>query len=166
MQMFSITCMTDDQRFILAFALMAVLPSGAAQAAGHCALAADLEARVAERLGYPPGSDCPEVQFALPEGTGLQRSQAGAFDPVTGGIDLDPSLDLTSVLGQSYLLHELVHAGQYRAGRHLQVACPAALEAEAYSEQADFLMEAGLQREAILTRAIAAQMGGCEDPQY
>lgn len=158
--------MTDGWRFLLAFVLMTVLPCGAAQAAGHCALAADLEARVAERLGYPPGRECPDVNFALPEGTGLQRSQAGAFDPRTGRIDLDPSLDLTTALGQSYLLHELVHAAQYRAGRQRQVACPAALEAEAYSEQADFLMEAGLQREAILTRAMAAQLGGCEEPQY
>ncbi len=142
-----------------------VLPAGA-EADPLCALAMDLEARVAERLGYPPGSDCPDVNFALPEGAGLQRSQAGAFDPLTRRINLDPGLDLTGAFGQSYLLHELVHAAQYRAGRHLLVACPAGLEAEAYSEQADFLMEAGLQREAILTRALAAQLGGCEDPQY
>lgn len=150
----------------LALSLIALLLPAPALADPVCALAQDLAARVAERLGYPPDYDCPQVAFSLPDGKGLQRSQAGAFDPVTGRIDLAPDLDLTTAIGQSYLLHELVHAGQYRAGRDRHVACPAALEAEAYNEQADFLLEAGLPREAILTRALGAQMGGCEAPQY
>lgn len=148
---------------ILTLALLCPVP---ALADDLCALAMDMEARIAERLGYPPGAACPVIAFALPEAGAVQRSQAGAFDPVTGRIDLAPDLDLTSAWGQSLLLHELVHAAQYRAGRDRAVPCPAALEAEAYGEQADFLMEAGLSREAVLARALGAQLGGCEAPQY
>lgn len=145
---------------------LALLMPAPALADGLCALAMDMEARIAERLGYPPGTDCPEIAFALPLAGAVQRSQAGAFDTVTGRIDLAPDLDLASAYGQSFLLHELVHAAQYRAGRDRTAPCPAALEAEAYGEQADFLVEAGLSREAVLTRALGAQLGGCEAPQY
>ena len=148
---------------ILSLALLLPAP---ALAGDLCALAMDMEARIAERLGYPPSADCPEIAFALPVAGAVQRSQAGAYDPVTGRIDLAPDLDLSTAYGQSFLLHELVHAAQYRAGRDHAVPCPAALEAEAYGEQADFLMEAGLSREAVLARALGAQLGGCEAPQY
>lgn len=146
--------------------ILALLPPVPALADELCALAKDMEARIAERLGYLPGADCPQIAFALPETGAVQRSQAGAFDPMTGRIDLAPDLDLTSAYGQSFLLHELVHAAQYRAGRDRSVPCPAALEAEAYGEQADFLMEAGLSRESVLARALGAQLGGCAAPQY
>ncbi len=148
---------------ILMLLLFAPAP---ALAADVCALAMDMEARIAERLGYAPGAACPEIAFALPVAGAVQRSQAGAYDPMTGQINLAPDLDLSTVYGQSFLLHELVHAAQYRAGRDRAVPCPAALEAEAYGEQADFLMEAGLSREAVLTRALGAQLGGCEATQY
>ncbi|MCZ8151607.1 MAG: hypothetical protein O9292_04295 [Rhodobacteraceae bacterium] len=148
---------------ILSLALFLPAP---ALASDLCAMAMDMEARIAERLGYPPSSACPEVAFALPVAGAVQRSQAGAYDPVTGRIDLAPDLDLATAYGQSFLLHELVHAAQYRAGRDRDVPCPAALEAEAYGEQADFLMEAGLSREAVLTRALGAQLGGCAAPEY
>ncbi len=137
-----------------------------ARADDLCALAQDLEARIAERLGYAPGTECRMIGMALPETGAVQRSQAGAYHPATGRIDLAPDLDLTGAYGQSFLLHELVHAAQYRAGRDRAVACPAALEAEAYGEQADFLLEAGLSREAVLTRALGAQLGSCAASQY
>jgi hypothetical protein len=145
-------------------------PCGAQPAAALsddvCVLAQDLEARIAERLGYAPSDGCPEIGFALPVADAAQRTQAGAFSPMTGRIDLAPDLDLATSYGQSFLLHELVHAAQYRSGRDRAVPCTAALEAEAYAEQADFLMEAGLSREAVLTRAFGAQLGGCAAPEY
>jgi hypothetical protein len=148
---------------ILTLVLLAPAP---ALAGDVCALAMDMEARIAERLNYLPGATCPEISFALPVAGEVQRSQAGAYDPMTGRISLAPDLDLSTAYGQSFLLHELVHAAQYRAGRDRAVPCPAALEAEAYREQADFLMEAGLSREAVLTRALGAQLGSCEAPEY
>ncbi len=148
---------------ILTLVLLAPAP---AMAGDMCALAMDMEARIAERLGYAPGAVCPEITFALPVAGAMQRSQAGAYDPMTGRINLAPDLDLRTAYGQSFLLHELVHAAQYRAGRDRAVPCPAALEAEAYREQADFLLEAGLSREAVLTRALGAQLGGCAAPEY
>lgn len=148
---------------ILSLALLLPAPALADEL---CALAMDMEARIAERLGYPPSDACPQIAFALPVDGAVQRSQAGAFDPVTGRIDLAPDLDLATAYGQSFLLHELVHAAQYRAGRDRDVPCAAALEAEAYGEQADFLMEAGLSRDAVLTRALGAQLGGCAALEY
>lgn len=144
---------------------LTVLPMPA-MASDFCALAKDMEARIAERLGYAPSEGCPAIGFALPAGEEVQRSQAGAYHPASGRIDLSPDLDMTTAYGQSFLLHELVHAAQYRAGRDRLVPCPAALEAEAYGEQADFLMEAGKSREAVLTRALGAQLGVCEALPY
>ena len=60
---------------ILTLVLLAPAP---ALAGDVCALAMDMEARIAERLNYPPGATCPEISFALPVAGAVQRSQAGA----------------------------------------------------------------------------------------
>jgi hypothetical protein len=133
-----------------------------------CALAADLEAAVSEATGYPPDGACPVIRFGALAGHSGSRSQAGAYDPASGVIELAPDLDLTGAYGQSFLLHELVHAAQYRAGRDGQVPCLAALETEAYRVQADFLAANGLRREAVLTRLLSQYMGTCPGiaPEY
>ena len=91
------------------------------------------------------------------------RSQAGAFCPDTGAIELAPDLDLSDAFGQSYLLHELVHAAQYANGAQDNARCPAVLEAEAYTVQSDFLRARGLGREAVTMRLLAGQLGTCPD---
>jgi hypothetical protein len=131
------------------------------QAADLCPLAEALNKVVASETAYalPP---CPRIGFStLPEGGTAVHSQAGAFLPESGRIELAPDLDLTSAYGQSYLLHELVHAAQYANGAQTRAPCPAALEAEAYGVQAHFLREHGLGQEALVVSLLADQLGNC-----
>lgn len=142
--------------------LLLCLPTGAQAGAarGICGLVADLNAFIAAKTEYAP-PPCPEIGFSLPLPTDAARSQAGAYLPETGQIELAPDLDLTSAYGQSYLLHELVHAAQYAGGRQHKVACIGALEAEAYAVQAQFLRAHDLGREATLITLLGAQLGQC-----
>ena len=57
--------------------MLLLLAPSPALASDLCALALDMEARIAERLGYAPGATCPEIAFALPVAGAVQRSQAG-----------------------------------------------------------------------------------------
>ena len=125
-----------------------------------CALVADLNAVIVQETEYLP-PPCPTIGFAVLPVAGAVRSQAGAYFPATGAIELAPDLDLAEAFGQSYLLHELVHAAQYSGGAQLIVRCPAMLEAEAYSVQAGFLRAHGLGREAVMMRLLADQLGTC-----
>ncbi len=127
-----------------------------------CKLVADLNAVIAQNTRYTPPL-CPHIGFVALPAAGTLRSQAGAYHPETGAIELAPDLDLADAFGQSYLLHELVHAAQYANGAHLAARCPAALEAEAYALQADFLRARNLGREAVLMRLLATQLGSCAD---
>ncbi len=132
-----------------------------AQAADLCPLAQALSKIVSAETTYRP-PPCPKIGFStLPEGGTAVHSQAGAYLPDSGRIELAPDLDLTTAYGQSYLLHELVHAAQYASGAQNHVACPAALEAEAYTVQAHFLRERGLGQEALVISLLADQLGSC-----
>jgi len=125
-----------------------------------CPLVADLNAVISQETGYAP-PPCPAIGFAALPAAGALRSQAGAFFPETGAIELAPDLDLTDAFGQSYLLHELVHAAQFANGAQAAARCPAMLEAEAYTVQSDFLRARGLGREAVMMRLLAGQLGTC-----
>ncbi len=132
----------------------------AAHAGDLCPLVLDLNQFVAAETGYvtPP---CPIIGFgALPAAQTL-RSQAGAFMPETGGIELAPDLDLTTYYGKSYLLHELVHAAQYANCAQNHVACVAALEAEAYGVQARYLMQVGDREDALALFLLGTELGQC-----
>lgn len=126
-----------------------------------CALAAELGAHLAKVAPYPARDDCPAISFAHLPGRVGGLTQAGAFDPATGAITLAPDLNLTEAYGQSFLLHELVHAAQWQTGRHLEAQCIGELEAEAYVIQADFLRRAGYTREAALMRVMASFAAVC-----
>jgi hypothetical protein len=129
-------------------------------AADLCPLVAELNRTVADLTGHAPPT-CPVIGFVdLPEFGGV-RSQAGAYFPLTQRIELAPDLDLTTVFGQSYLLHELVHAAQFAAGADKTALCPAALEAEAYTVQAAFLRQHGLGEQALTVQLIGMQLGSC-----
>jgi hypothetical protein len=154
---FSINCMTlRSVRLGLAVSAFA-LPS---QADDLCPLVAELNAYLVAHSDYAV-IECPEIGFALPAAAGGVRSQAGAYFPLTGRIELAPDLDLASAEGRSFLLHEMAHAAQFAAGTDQRVPCPAALEAEAYRLQARYLQDAGLTREALLTGFLADQLGSC-----
>jgi hypothetical protein len=145
---------------------LGLLPASAAWAAVHCPLVADLNRVLVAASDYQPVA-CPEIGFAALDGQPGMRSQAGAYFPDTGQIELAPDLDLTTAYGQSFLLHEMVHAAQFAEGADGRAPCPAALEAEAYRVQAQFLQKAGLVRDAVLTRMLGDQLGQCgAEPEY
>ncbi|NHB76795.1 hypothetical protein G8O29_08585 [Rhodobacter sp. M37P] len=147
-------------------ALCAALPLAAfvgalpAQAGDLCPLVAELNLALVRTTDHAPVA-CPEIGFALLEDQPGLRSQAGAYFPDSGRIELAPDLDLTTAYGQSFLLHEMVHAAQFAEGADRAARCPAALEAEAYRVQADFLQAAGLSRDALFTRMLGEQLGRC-----
>lgn len=153
-------------RHILVMAPFCLAPPALAAEDVLCATARKLEAFVAESTAYAPFVTCPDIGLSLPVVGAAVRSQAGAYLPATGRIELAPDLDLTSPLGQSYLLHELVHAAQYRHGIDRRVACVGVLEAEAYAVQAAFLLRAGLSRDASSMQIVAAQIGHCGADSY
>jgi hypothetical protein len=149
---------------IKAFGLLLALslPAGA----DVCGLVARLNATIRDETGYA-ALPCPPIgRTALPPGQTGMRSQAGAYDPATGRIELAPDLDLTTALGQSYLLHELVHAAQFANGADRRAACKGVLEAEAYAVQARFLQAQGHDTEALPIFLLGTQLGGCGQSDY
>ncbi|MBS3980276.1 MAG: hypothetical protein KGZ77_10870 [Rhodobacteraceae bacterium] len=130
------------------------------QADALCPLVAELNRTLVASTDYA-AVPCPEIGFSLLGSNAGLRSQAGAYFPDTGRIELAPDLDLTTAYGQSFLLHELIHAAQFAAGADRRARCPAALEAEAYQVQAQFLQAAGLARDALLTRMLGDRLGSC-----
>lgn len=130
--------------------------------AAPCDGLGDLLAFIADHAGYAVPTDCPVIgHSAQLSGKAALRSQVGAYLPATGGILLAPDLDTTSVLGRSYLVHELVHAAQYRAGMEARVRCEGELEREAYRVQSAFLRQHGEGREALLIDWVANALGRC-----
>ena len=143
-----------------------VLMASPARAAELCPLVADLNRMLVAETEYQE-VPCPEIGFSALDNQPGMRSQAGAYFPDTGKIELAPDLDLATAYGQSCLLHELVHAAQFAEGADRSAPCPAALEAEAYRVQAHFLHEAGHTRDALLTRMLGDQLGTCSaGPDY
>lgn len=148
----------------LLLAVLSFVPE--ARAADLCPLVAQLNQALVEGTRYR-AVPCPEIGFAALDNQPGLRSQAGAYFPETGQIELAPDLDLSTAYGQSFLLHELVHAAQFAEGADARAPCPAALEAEAYRVQAQFLQDAGLMRDALLTRMLGDQLGSCgTSPEY
>lgn len=139
---------------------LTLLPAAEARGTELCPLVIELNRVLVEATAYPP-VPCPEIGFAALDGQPGLRSQAGAYFPETGAIELAPDLDLTMAYGQSFLLHEMVHAAQFASGADRAAPCPAALEAEAYRVQAGFLHQAGLVRDAVFTRMLGDQLGSC-----
>ncbi len=122
----------------------------------------DLLDFIATEGGYPVPSDCPAVEKSdILETMPALRSQVGAFVPATGRILLASDLDAETTLGRSYLLHELVHAAQYRAKVQTRVRCEGALEGEAYRLQTLWLRQKGELREAMLLDWAADALGRC-----
>lgn len=143
--------------------ILPVLVPAPSRAAELCPMVAELNRTLVAGTDYQ-AVPCPEIGFAALDGQPGLRSQAGAYFPKTGRIELAPDLDLASAYGQSFLLHEMVHAAQFAEGADGLAPCPAALEAEAYRVQAQFLHAAGLTRDALLTRMMGDQLGSCGEP--
>jgi hypothetical protein len=146
---------------VLVLVMTGITPE--ARAEGLCPLVADLNLVLVDSTGYA-AVPCPDIGFSVLGAQAGMRSQAGAFFPETGRIELAPDLDLDTAYGQSFLLHEMVHAAQFAEGADRNAPCLAALEAEAYRVQAQFLQQAGLTRDALFTRMLGDQLGTCGTP--
>lgn len=144
----------------LAFALALTLAPPAL--AESCEGMGDLLTFIATEGGYPVPAHCPVIlRSDRLESTPGLRSQVGAFVPATGDILLAHDLDTDTPLGRSYLLHELVHAAQYRSGVQTRVRCEGELEREAYHLQTLWLRKEGEFREAMLLDWAANALGRC-----
>lgn len=131
-----------------------------------CAVAVELRADIERLTEYRVAEDCPSVLRRKLTARFGGAPQAAEYMPETGQIALSPELDLNTAVGRGYLLHEMVHAAQFTAGRHETVACPGRLEAEAYMVQSAYLREAGEGTEATLMRLMSEFAGSCSDQFY
>jgi hypothetical protein len=143
--------------FLITVQVLLIAP---ARAETLCPLVTELNAFLVEYSTHQ-AVPCPEIGFTALPAQGAMRSQAGAYLPATGRIELAPDLVLATAYGKSFLLHELVHAAQFSSGADKHARCPAALEAEAYQLQASYQRAFGLTREALLTDFLANQLGSC-----
>ena len=148
---------------LLAIVWLTLSTSQKAARADTCGGMAELIDFVAAETGHRPLAHCPPVKttsqaelkslFATASAHG--EEPMAAYLPGNGNILLSSEIDLTTALGQSYLVHELVHASQ--AARHQHVSCLGSLEAEAYWVQASYLRRHG-QHEAAKSYALLSVM--------
>jgi hypothetical protein len=129
----------------------------------------------AQASGYPPVEPMPRVElasaaeldriFAAGGAEAGDRQVAALYEPARNVISIDAALDLEGPLGRSYLVHELVHALQFAAGRQAQVRCVGLLEAEAYRVQARYLKDHDRQQDANLHTILGLMQAGCAWPE-
>ncbi len=87
-----------------------------------------------------------------------------AYLPDSGQILLSPTIDLTTALGRSYLVHEIVHAAQAANDRPASTSCSGLLESEAYWVQARYLRAHGLAEAARRFELLSIMHGACPQP--
>jgi hypothetical protein len=113
---------------------------------------------VAEATDHPPLQFCPNVrkssvselkfEFTKPPAYGWDPQ--AAYLPTSGEILINDEIDTASLLGRSFLLHEIVHAAQYNSGDIAPEVCTGLLESEAYRVQASYLEKHDLVKEATI----------------
>jgi hypothetical protein len=147
--------------------------SSLARVAG-CAEIEELIDFVADETGYPPLRSCPTVSvapdFAL-RSLFVKASTHGeepmaAFIPASAEILLSPNVDITKLLGRSYLVHELVHASQLENGVKAPATCLSLLESESYWVQANYLRKHGLNEDALVFELISMMHSACAHPYH
>ena len=135
-----------------------------------CVPMAELVAFVAEETGYPPLRICPRVRVTNSEVLrailGLKASARGEeplaiYLPASAEILLSPNVVLTTSLGRSYLVHELVHAHQFDSGMPARVPCIGWLEGEAYRVQASYLRMQDLTADAFAFELLGLLQSAC-----
>jgi hypothetical protein len=128
-----------------------------------------------QATGYPAPGQAPAVElaaaaeldarFAAGGANAGGREVAALYEPARNVISLADDLDLATPLGRSYLVHELVHALQFAAGRQAEVRCVGLLEAEAYRAQAHYLKDQGERKAANLHTILGLMQAGCAWPE-
>jgi hypothetical protein len=135
-----------------------------------CKQLAELIAFVSEQTGRPPLQKCPRVSVtsaaALVAAVAPEASAHGAI-PHTAYVVAsreilhDFDVDLATLLGRSYLVHELVHAHQFEDGTNLRASCTGWIEGEAYRVQASYLRTHGLNRDAFAVELLGLLQSAC-----
>ena len=135
-----------------------------------CAPVAELVAFVAEETGYPPLRNCPRVRMtngaALKAILGLKASAQGeeplaTYLAASAEILLSPDVVLSTPIGRSYLVHELVHAHQFDSGAPARAPCLGWLEGEAYRVQASYLKIHDLNQDAFAFELLGLLQSAC-----
>ena len=139
-----------------------------------CARFEDLLDFVAEETGYPPLRSCPKVSatpdfvlrslFAKASAHG--EEPMAAFIPASAEILLSPKVDITKLLGRSYLVHEFVHASQLESGVKAPATCLGLLESESYWVQATYLRKHGLNDDALAFELVSMMQSACAHPYH
>ena len=135
-----------------------------------CKLTLELLKFVASETGYSEPTECPRIVLATSEALlsfvsfssdRHRRMPIAVYMPVDGIIFVSDELQLGSPIGQSFLVHELVHALQFETGASAQFPCLGALEAEAYRTQSAFLEREGFPQQALEFRSYELVMASC-----
>lgn len=113
-----------------------------------------------------PNSWCSTTNSALRGFLGLnasygQEQPLAMYVPMDTEILISPEVEVTSALGQSYLVHELIHAHQVVSGAARRAPCPGWLEGEAYRVQASYLRARGFTEDAFELEILGLLQGSC-----
>ncbi len=135
-----------------------------------CAPVAELVAFIEEETGYPPLRYCPRVSVtngaSLKAILGLKASAHGAeplaaYLAASAEILVTPDVVLTTPLGRSYLVHELVHAHQFDNDAPAHAPCVGWLQGEAYRVQASYLRMHDFTEDAFAFELLGLLQGAC-----
>ncbi|MGR3290396.1 MAG: hypothetical protein ACU0C9_04280, partial [Paracoccaceae bacterium] len=82
------------------------------------------------------------------DASGHGADALAAFLTTSNEILISDEIDLTTLLGRSFLVHEIVHAAQFNSGDIAPESCTGLLESEAYQVQPPYLEKHDLAKEA------------------
>lgn len=105
-------------------------------------------------------TDSPLAQGKVSDLVSLHSIGVGYY-PETTAILLPISMDLNNPEDFSYLMHQVVHAYQFAYGIDHKVDCKRQLELQAFSVQAQYLRDNGLEDEASEMFLTAKYRGTC-----
>ena len=134
-----------------------------------CAAVSELIAFVADH-GNRHLEACPPVSVTsaaaliaaiAPNASAHGMDPRAAYVAASGEILLAPDIALSTPLGRSYVVHELVHAHQFESAAHLRAPCPGWLEADAYRVQASYLRKHGFAKDAFAFELLGLLQSAC-----
>ena len=169
-------------RSILLVAVLGLLPVTQPHSASassseikiDCAEFEELIEFVADETSYLPIRSCPKVSVApdfvlrslFAKASAHGEEPMAAFIPASAEILLSPNVDITKLLGRSYLVHELVHASQLENGVKAPATCLGLLESEAYWVQATYLRKHDLNEDALAFELVSMMQSACAHPYH
>ncbi|MDA4847022.1 hypothetical protein [Hoeflea poritis] len=158
--------------FIAALSILVATGAGTAAHASDCDAMSDLVDFVAEETGRHRLEFCPQVSVTtstalremFAEASAHGEVPMAAFVPKQHRILLGPEIDLATVLGRSYLVHEIVHAAQAADPHPHVLSCAGLNESEAYWVQASYLHNHGMAKAARGFELMSVMSAACPQP--